>query len=79
MKYTFTHWLRQRHLRHDGDNIIPLVMAAGSEGISRKALGSVISLDPATLDGILAAMAELGMLTINIEGGVPVYRSPITA
>lgn len=75
MSYTFSHWLRQRHLRHDSDNILPLVAAAGSQGISRKALGSVIDLDPNTLDGLLATMTALGMLSINIVDGVPVYRA----
>ncbi len=79
MKYAFSHWLHQRHLRHDGDNIQPLVMAAGAEGISRKALGSVIGLEPSTLDGLLAAMVDMGMLAVNIEKGIAVYRHPISA
>lgn len=78
MKHAFPHWLRQRHLRHDGDNILPLVAAAGVDGISRKALSSVIQLEPQTLDGLLAAMVDMGMLTVNIENGVLVYRSPLT-
>lgn len=75
MKYAFSHWLRQRHLRHDGDNILPLVAAAGDQGISRKALGSVIDLEPNTLDGLLATMTALGMLAVNIQDGVPIYHT----
>lgn len=79
MKYSFSHWLRRRHLRPEADNILPLLMAAGGEGISRKALGSVIDVEPSTLDGLLATMAGMGLLTVNIEDGVPVYRNSISA
>lgn len=79
MKYSFSHWLRHRHLRPEADNILPVLMAVGGEGISRKALGSVIDLDPPTLDGLLSTMAGMGMLTVSVEGGVPVYRCPTTA
>lgn len=79
MKYSFSHWLRQRHQRPEAENILPLLMAAGAEGISRKALGSVIDLEPSTLDGLLATMAGMGLLAVNIEDGCPVYRSPISA
>jgi DNA-binding transcriptional regulator LsrR (DeoR family) len=75
MEYTFTTWeRRRRHLAPAADRVLPLIVAAGQAGITRRELGHALDLERDTVDGLLAGLAGVGLITVTWEGA-PVYRS----
>lgn len=65
---TFHIWLEQQqkpvHIP-DADRLLLLIRSAGtSPGISRKRLGHVIDLEPRLLDQLLAALVQLGQVSV---------------
>jgi len=77
MDYSFHAWRRRRHLSPSADRMLPLIVAAGEAGITRKELGHSLDLERDTVDGLLAGLVGVGLISVQWEGG-PVYRS-ITA
>lgn len=79
MSHSFTSCVRHRHglddLRPEADNIVPLVTTAGMAGMNRKQIGSAVDLDRELLDGLLAGMVDVGLLTVVLRDGVPVFRA----
>ena len=61
MEYSFHAWVhRRRHLSPAADRVLPLIVAAGEAGITRKELGHSLDLDRDTLEGLLAGLAGVG-------------------
>jgi hypothetical protein len=78
MEYSFTSWERRRHLAPDSERILPMVVAAGTAGMTRKQLGNVIELDREVMDELLAGMVQIGLLTVVWREGLPVYRAGVS-
>jgi hypothetical protein len=73
---SFTSWeRRRRHLAPEAERILPLVAAAGTVGINRFQLGNAVDLSRETLDQLLSGLVGIGLLTLALERGVPVYRA----
>jgi hypothetical protein len=78
MDHSFTSWQKRRqHLAPEAEKILPLVVGAGTAGMTRKQLGNVIELDREVLDELLAEMVQIGLLTVMWRDGMPVYRAGI--
>lgn len=75
---SFKTWEKQRrHLAPEAERVLPLVASAGSVEMNRRQLGSAVDLDHETLDHLLAGLVGIGLLTVALEGGLPVYRAGI--
>ena len=73
---SFKTWEKQRrHLAPEAERILPLVAAAGTAGMNRFQLGNVVDLSRETLDQLLSGLVGIGLLTLALERGVPVYRA----
>ncbi len=73
---SFTSWeRRRRHLAPEAERILPLVAAAGTVGMNRFQLGNAVDLSRETLDQLLSGLVGIGLLTLALERGVPVYRA----
>ena len=73
---SFTSWeRRRRHLAPEAERILPLVAAAGTVGMNRIQLGNAVDLSRETLDQLLSGSVGIGLLTLALERGVPVYRA----
>jgi hypothetical protein len=79
MTGSFKSWVRHRHglddLTPEADKVLPLVAGAGPTGIARRELGHAIDLDRDVLDELLAGLVRAGLLSVTVEGGVPIYRT----
>ena len=76
MDYSFTSFERRRRLqRPKADMILPLIATSGLTGMTMKQIGSAVDLDRDVLDELLAGMVDLGLLTLVLRDGVPVYRA----
>ncbi len=74
MDNSFHAWVRRRHLSPEADKVLPLIVAAGEAGITRKELGHALDLERDSVDRLLAGLAGVGLVSITWEGA-PVYRS----
>ena len=72
--HSFTSWLARRDHVPTADKIIPIITQAGSTGMTRGAIGSVLDLDRDVLDQLLAGLVGAGLLVVTLENGVRVYR-----
>ena len=76
MNYSFESWhRRRRNLEPEADRVVPLIAAAGSNGMNRKQLGSALDLDRDVLDELLDGLVSAGLLSMAWENGVPVFRT----
>jgi hypothetical protein len=80
--YDFHSWLHQRDRRQRehvpaADLVVPLVAQAGRHGLSRGEIGTAIggSLSRDALDDLLAGLVEFGLLSVERQNGVQVFRS----
>jgi hypothetical protein len=69
---TFQNWLVERTGPGPTD-LIAIIGRTGSNGISRKELGAIITLPAQLLNALLAAYCNLGLLQANIRGDETVY------
>lgn len=75
MKYSFHTWeQRRRNISPAADRVLPLIVAAGQAGITRRELGHALDLKRDTLDQLLAGLSGVGLVSVSWEGA-PVYRS----
>lgn len=79
MERTFNSWVRRRQ-RLDGiipqaDKVVPLVVGAGTAGMTPQQLGHVIKLDRAVLDELLDGLVRAGLLNVTWVNGSLVFRS----
>jgi hypothetical protein len=75
---SFKTWEKQRrHLAPEAERVLPLVAAAGTAGMNRFQLGNAIDLSRETLDQLLSGLVGIGLLTLALERGVPVYRAGV--
>ena len=76
MEYSFTSWeMRRRHIAPKAERILPLVIGAGTAGMTRKQIGNAVELDQEVLEELLAGMVQIGLLTVMWRDGMPVYRA----
>ncbi len=80
--YDFHSWVRQRERRQRehvpaADLVVPLVAQAGRHGMSRGEIGKAVgaSLDRDALDDLLAGLVEFGLLSIERQNGMQIFRS----
>ena len=74
MKYSFHAWeRRRRHLAPEADRLLPLI--ASTAGMTRKQIGNAVDLDRNVLNQLLDGMVGMGLLTVEWEDGMPVYRT----
>jgi hypothetical protein len=79
MEYSFKSWQeRRRHLAPESERILPLVVGAGTAGMTRNQIGNAIGLDKEVLDELLAGMVEIGLLTVMWRDETPVYRAGLS-
>ena len=52
-----------------------MVAASGSAGMNRKQIDNAVDLDRDIVDQLLAGLVGIGLLTVALEFGVPVYRA----
>jgi hypothetical protein len=73
---SFKSWeRRRRHLAPEAERILPLIAAAGTAGMTRRQIGNAVDLSRETLDQLLSGLVGIGLLTLALERGVPVYRA----
>ena len=76
MDISFTIWeRRRRNISPEPERILPLVVAAGSAGMTRQQLGHAVDIERDVLDELLAGMVGVGLLTVTAGVGGPVYRA----
>jgi hypothetical protein len=74
----FHSWLQQRNRKRrdhvpTADFVMPVIAAAGRQGMTRSQIGNAIQLDRSILDDLLAALVELGLLTVSKQNGFQVF------
>jgi hypothetical protein len=75
---SFKSWEQRRHFAPEAERILPLVVGAGTTGMTRKQLGNVIQLDREVMEELLAGMVEIGLLAVMWRDGMPVYRAGVS-
>jgi len=76
---SFTSYVQRRE-RGDhipkADRIVPLIVQAGQQGMTRKEIGAAVDLERDVLDQLLDGLVGFGLLTVGWENGVQVFRAP---
>ena len=79
--YDFHSWLRQRdRQQHDhvpvADKVVPLIAQAGHAGMTRGEIGKAIGddVDRDALDDLLAGLVEFGLLKVEKQNGIQLFR-----
>ena len=75
LDHSFTAWFKHRDHTPQTDKIVPMIAQAGTRGMTRHQIGSIIKLNRDVLDDFLAGLVQAGLLTITNEGGLRVYRT----
>ena len=76
MDISFPSWERRRRdIRPEPERIIPLVVAAGSAGMTRQQLGHAVDIERDMLEELLAGMVGVGLLVLSRDARGPVYRA----
>lgn len=71
---TYADWLTQQPHIPAADAVVPMIAAAGPEGIERGELGNRLKLDRATLDQLLQSLVDLRRIEARMENGKVVFR-----
>jgi len=72
---SFATWLQSKHRMPEADRVVPLIVQAGPEGLSRGQIASAIDLERDTLDELLGGLVRFGTLVVTSQDGVLVYRA----
>ena len=59
----------------DATKVWQLVQQSGATGISHRELHRSVSLEPDTLDALLAGLVAVGQVTVSDVGGKRIYRT----